>query len=258
MAERSAWERTVELTIAIGERVLAPIERFIGRRSLVGDETFFPTDRFPWIARRGGELDDDPRGGRAAALRPRAPRQLPGHLQGPDRDHRRRPLEDVLPLRLRLRSQARRRDVPAHGRADARDPGHDDGDVLDPLPAQAHPRPPRPLQGRAALPPRPDRAARCASRAGSGSARTSATGRRVRAWSSTTRSTTRSGTTPTRRAWCCSWTCCAPSPLPGSQINRAIVKAIGYSPFVLDAKRNQEAWERRYRARRVEQDEAAT
>jgi len=24
------------------------------------------------------------------------------------------------------------------------------------------------------------------------------------------------------------------------------VKAIGYSPFVLDAKRNQEAWERRF------------
>jgi len=41
-----------------------------------------------------------------------------------------------------------------------------------------------------------------------------------------------------------------PMPEPDSLINRAIIKAIGYSPFVLDAKRNQEAWERRYRERR--------
>ena len=37
-----------------------------------------------------------------------------------------------------------------------------------------------------------------------------------------------------------------PLPFPESAINRLIVKAIGFSPFVLDAKRNQEAWERRY------------
>ena len=48
---KSTWERTVDLTIAVGERVLAPIERFIGRRSLVGDATFFENDRFPWIER---------------------------------------------------------------------------------------------------------------------------------------------------------------------------------------------------------------
>ena len=50
MAKKSLWERTVELTIAAGERILAPIERFIGRRSLVGDATFFPLERFPWVA----------------------------------------------------------------------------------------------------------------------------------------------------------------------------------------------------------------
>ncbi len=44
------WDRVVQWTIAAGERILAPIERFIGRRSLVGDETFFDNDRFPWIA----------------------------------------------------------------------------------------------------------------------------------------------------------------------------------------------------------------
>ena len=46
---KSAWERTVELTIAVGERILAPIERFIGKRSLVGDATFFELERFPWV-----------------------------------------------------------------------------------------------------------------------------------------------------------------------------------------------------------------
>jgi beta-hydroxylase len=45
-----------------------------------------------------------------------------------------------------------------------------------------------------------------------------------------------------------------PLPFPESAINRAIVKAIGYSPFVLDAKRNQQAWERRYLARRAAGD----
>ena len=48
-AQKSLWERTVAFTIAAGERLLAPIERFIGRRSLVGDATFFPLERFPWV-----------------------------------------------------------------------------------------------------------------------------------------------------------------------------------------------------------------
>ena len=50
MTKKSLWERVVELTISIGERILVPIERFIGKRSLVGDATFFPLERFPWVA----------------------------------------------------------------------------------------------------------------------------------------------------------------------------------------------------------------
>ena len=46
---KSPWERTVEWTVAAGERLLAPVERWIGRRSLVGDATFFPLERFPWV-----------------------------------------------------------------------------------------------------------------------------------------------------------------------------------------------------------------
>ena len=52
------WERC-RLTIAVGERILAPIERFIGKQSLVGEETFFDNDRFPVDRRGRGELDDD-------------------------------------------------------------------------------------------------------------------------------------------------------------------------------------------------------
>jgi beta-hydroxylase len=46
---KSAWERTVEFTIAAGEKLLMPIERWVGRRSLVGDEAFLPLERFPWV-----------------------------------------------------------------------------------------------------------------------------------------------------------------------------------------------------------------
>src|SRR6202451_1972672 len=51
MPSKSSWERIVQWTIALGERILAPIERFIGKRSLVGDATFFPLERFTWIER---------------------------------------------------------------------------------------------------------------------------------------------------------------------------------------------------------------
>ena len=49
MEQKSLWDRTVDLSIRVGERILAPIERFIGKRSLVGDATFFPLERFPWV-----------------------------------------------------------------------------------------------------------------------------------------------------------------------------------------------------------------
>ena len=48
-----------------------------------------------------------------------------------------------------------------------------------------------------------------------------------------------------------------PLPFPESLINRLIVKAIGYSPFVLDAKRNQETWERGFLERRRERQGSA-
>jgi ornithine lipid ester-linked acyl 2-hydroxylase len=50
MDRQAIWDRIVALTIELGERVLAPIERFIGKRSLVGDSTFFALERFDWVA----------------------------------------------------------------------------------------------------------------------------------------------------------------------------------------------------------------
>ena len=50
MAGKSAWKRAVELTVAAGGRLLPPVERFIRKRSLVGQATFFDQSAFPWIA----------------------------------------------------------------------------------------------------------------------------------------------------------------------------------------------------------------
>ena len=41
-------ERVVERTVAFGESALPPLERWLGRNSLVGDQPFFDNDTFPW------------------------------------------------------------------------------------------------------------------------------------------------------------------------------------------------------------------
>ncbi len=43
-------ERIVTVSAEIGVKILEPIERWIGRRSPVGDTPFYDNDRFPWIA----------------------------------------------------------------------------------------------------------------------------------------------------------------------------------------------------------------
>ncbi len=61
MSRKSLWERIVQWTISVGERMLVPVERFIGRRSLVGDATFFPVRELPVGRAHRGELDGHPR-----------------------------------------------------------------------------------------------------------------------------------------------------------------------------------------------------
>jgi beta-hydroxylase len=41
-------ERIVTWTVAFGERALEPLERWLGRSSLVGDQPFFEVAQFPW------------------------------------------------------------------------------------------------------------------------------------------------------------------------------------------------------------------
>ncbi len=158
MSKKSLWDRIVQWTITVGERILVPVERFIGRRSLVGDATFFPLERFPWVPHVEAHW---------TVIREELERVLDDHAGLPN-------FQDISKDQIEITDDDRwktfflygygfkaklgDRDVPAHGGPDGADPGHDDGDVLDPLPAQAHPRPPRALQGRAALPPRADRA----------------------------------------------------------------------------------------------------
>ncbi|GAC1493676.1 MAG: aspartyl/asparaginyl beta-hydroxylase domain-containing protein [Solirubrobacteraceae bacterium] len=48
---RSVRERIVEWTVWVGERILPPLERWLGKSSLVGDKTFFDNDEFPWTQR---------------------------------------------------------------------------------------------------------------------------------------------------------------------------------------------------------------
>jgi ornithine lipid ester-linked acyl 2-hydroxylase len=43
-------ERIVTVSAEIGVKILEPIERWIGRRSPVGDTPFYDNDQFPWIA----------------------------------------------------------------------------------------------------------------------------------------------------------------------------------------------------------------
>ena len=248
---KSLWERTVETTIAVGERVLAPIERFIGRRSLVGDATFFGPEQFPWVA----HIEDNWQVIREELQRVLEDRDALPNFQDISKDQIEITDDDrwktYFLYGYGFEAELGVQTVPAHRGAHARNPRHEDGDVLDPLPAQAHPRPSGPIQGRAALPPRPDRARGRRvlphprwrrhpplARGKEHDLRRHVQPRGVERHRRDARRAVR------RRA--------AAASSPDAAINSAIVKAIGYSPFVLDAKRNQEAWEKRYRDRAAE------
>src|ERR1700736_331527 len=45
-------ERIVKATVGVGERLLPPLERFLGRNSRVGDQPFYDNDPFLWRAGR--------------------------------------------------------------------------------------------------------------------------------------------------------------------------------------------------------------
>jgi ornithine lipid ester-linked acyl 2-hydroxylase len=256
MADKSLWERTVELTIAGGEKLLAPVERFIGRRSLVGDATFFDNELFPWIAEieanwttireeLEGVLED------REAL-PNFQDISKDQIEITDDDDWKTfflygyGFEAKLGVETCPRTAALMRRVPGMTTA-----------MFSILSPRKHILDHRgPYKGvlryhLGLIVPREAQACRIR------------VGEDFRYWQEgesmvfddTFNHEVWNDTDETRVVLFVD--VLRPLPSPDSFVNRAIVKAIGYSPFVLDAKRNQEAWERRYRARKQTQVAAA-
>jgi beta-hydroxylase len=256
MSEKSLWERVVEWTIAVGERILAPVERFIGKRSLVGDATFFPLERFSWVQ----HIEDN-----WQVIREEAERLLEHHgdlanfqdiskdqIEITDDDRWKTfflygyGFEAKLGVQMCPRTAALMREIPGMKTAMI--------SILSPRKHILDHRGPYKgvLRYHLGLIV-PEDAESCRIRVGED----------YRHWEEgksmifddTFNHEVWNDTDETRVVLFVD--VLRPLPEPESTINRAIVKAIGYSPFVLDAKRNQEAWEERYLERARERESAA-
>jgi len=245
----SRWDRVVELTIAVGERVLAPIERFIGRRSLVGDHTFFETDQFPWvehIERNWTVIRDE----MAALLEdhdalPNFQDISKDQIEITDDDRWKTfflygyGFEAELGVEMCPRTAALMREIPGMTTAMF--------SILSPRKHILDHRGPYKgvLRYHLGLIV-PEDAPACRIRVGDD----------IRHWEEgkslifddTFNHEVWNDTDETRVVLFVD--VMRPLPSPESTINRLIIKAIGVSPFIRDAKRNQEAWERRFRERR--------
>src|SRR3984957_13702022 len=249
MSEKSLWERVVELTIAVGERILAPVERFIGKRSLVGDATFFPEERFPWIAQVEANWE--------TVL---AEREALPNFQDISKDQIEITDDDDwktyflygygfeadLGVRACPKTAALMREIPGMTTA-----------MFSILSPHKHILDHRgPYKGvlryhLGLIVPRD--AEQCRIRVDED----------IRHWEAgkslifddTFNHEVWNDTEETRVVLFVD--VLRPLPFPDSAINGGIVKAIGFSPFVLDAKRNQEAWERRYIERRTRRNGSA-
>jgi beta-hydroxylase len=242
---KTPWERTVELTISGGERLLAPIERFIGRRSLVGDATFFPLERFPWVE----HIERNWTAIREEAERLLEDRDALANFQDISKDQIEITDDDrwktfflygygftaKLGVEMCPRTAALMREIPGMTTA-----------MFSILSPRKHILDHRgPYKGvlryhLGLIVPRDAPACRIR------------VGEDIRHWEEgrsmifddTFNHEVWNDTDETRIVLFVD--VLRPLPFPESAINRLIVKAIGWSPFVLDAKRNQEAWENRY------------
>jgi len=256
MRSRSPWERTVELTIAVGEWILAPIERFIGRRSLVGDATFFPLERFPWVQHieehwevireeLEGVLED------REAL-PNFQDISKDQIEITDDDRWKTyflygyGFEAKLGVETCPRTAALMREIPGMTTAMF--------SILSPRKHILDHRGPYKgvLRYHLGLIV-PEDAESCRIRVGddfrhwlSGESMVFDDTFNHEVWNDTDETRVVLFVDVLR-----------PLPFPESLINGAIVKAIGWSPFVLDAKKNQEDWERRHKARREDKQTTA-
>ncbi len=238
----------MRLTVAAGERILAPVERFIGKRSLVGDATFFDEERFPWVKRIEDshevilrELEG------VLADREALPsfQEISKDQIGITNDDRWKTFflygygfEAKLGVELCPRTAELMRSIPGMTTA-----------MFSILSPRKHINPHRgPYKGVLRYHLGliiPERQEECRIRVGQD----------IRHWEKgrslifddTYNHEVWNDTDEVRVVLFVD--VLRPLPFPDSAINRAIVKLIGLSPFVLDAKRNQQAWERRYRAR---------
>jgi ornithine lipid ester-linked acyl 2-hydroxylase len=246
---KSLWERTVQLTISVGERILAPVERFIGRRSLVGDATFFPLERFPWVA----HIEDS-----WTVIREEVEQLLEDQAALPSfqeiskdqieitDDDRWKTLflygygfEAKLGVQMCPRTATLMREIPGMTTAMI--------SILSPRKhILAHRGPYKGVLRYHLGLVVPEDAEACRIRVG-GDVRHWREGESM-VFDDTFDHEVWNDTDETRVVLFVD--VLRPLPFPESLINRAIVRAIGYSPFVLDAKRNQEAWERRFLERR--------
>jgi aspartyl/asparaginyl beta-hydroxylase (cupin superfamily) len=253
---KSLWDLLVAWTIRIGEAILAPVERFIGKRSLVGDATFFPLERFPWVA----HIEEH-----WTVIREEAQRLLEdqaelANFQDISKDQIEITDDDrwktffiygygfeaKLGVEMCPRTAALMREIPGMTTAmvSILSPRKHIGDHRGPYKGV--------LRYHLGLIV-PKDAEACRIRVGED----------IRHWEEgkslifddTFNHEVWNDTDETRVVLFVD--VLRPLPSPDSLINRMIVKAIGFSPFVLDAKRNQEAWERGFLERRRARSDAA-
>jgi beta-hydroxylase len=242
---KSLWDLLVAWTIKLGEAILAPIERFIGRRSLVGDATFFPLERFPWVK----HIEDNWMVIRDEAERLLEDRADLANFQDISKDQIEITDDDrwktffiygygfeaKLGVEMCPRTAALMREIPGMTTAMI--------SILSPRKHILDHRGPYKgvLRYHLGLIV-PEDAESCRIRVG-GDFRHWEEGKSM-IFDDTFNHEVWNDTDETRVVLFVD--VLRPLPFPDSAVNRGIVKAIGFSPFVLDAKRNQEAWERRY------------
>ncbi len=253
MANKSLWERTVELTIAAGERILAPIERFIGRRSLVGDATFFPLERFPWVS----QIEES-----APVIREEVERLLADRDDLPN-------FQDISKDQIEITDDDRWKTLFLYGYGFQADLGVE---LMPRTAALMRQIPGMTTAMISILSPRkhildhrgpykgvlryhlglivPEDAPSCRIRVGDDIRHWEEGGSLI--FDDTFNHEVWNDTDETRVVLFVD--VLRPLPSPWDAINRGIIRAIGYSPFVLDAKRNQQAWETRYRERLAERE----
>jgi ornithine lipid ester-linked acyl 2-hydroxylase len=248
MSRKSLWDRIVQWTISVGERVLVPVERFIGRRSLVGDATFFPLERFPWVKHVEQNW---------TVIREELERVLDDHAELAN-------FQEISKDQIEITDDDRWKTFFLYGYGFKAKLGVEmcprTAALMEQIPGMK-------TAMFSILSPRkhildhrgpykgvlryhlglvvPTDAEACRIRVGED----------IRHWQEgasmifddTFNHEVWNDTDETRVVLFVD--VLRPLPFPESLINRLIVGAIGYSPFVLDAKRNQEAWEKRYRER---------